>query len=70
VTEQHEDLRATAQDLISDAEQLKRIEQQKLELRPDDPRLAHLSEQASTILARMKLKADAQQELATEIDTA
>jgi hypothetical protein len=70
VNERDEDLKATAEDLISDAEQLKRIEEQKLKLRPGDPKLDQLAVQASTIIARMKPKGDAQESLVTEAETA
>jgi len=62
-SEQMEDLRATAEDLIGDAERLKQIETQKLTLKPGDPLLTRLSEEASAIVARMRPKTQVQEEL-------
>ncbi|CAN5615835.1 hypothetical protein BH23CHL7_BH23CHL7_07920 [soil metagenome] len=70
MSDRDEDLKATAEDLIDDAEQLKRVEAQKLRLRPGDPKLDHLAEQASAIIRRMKPKGDAEEALVTEAETA
>jgi hypothetical protein len=63
--EQAEDLKATAEDLIDDAEKLKKIERRKMTLEPGDPLLVELAEEASAIVARMQPKSQAQEELAT-----
>jgi len=63
--EHEEDLKATAHDLIEDAERLKAIEQKKLRLKPGDPLLVKLAEEATAIIARMQPKSQVQEELAT-----
>jgi hypothetical protein len=64
VRAREEDIKATAEDLIDDAEALKRIEQRKLGMEPGDPRLAKLSDEANRIIRRMVPKAEVQKELA------
>jgi hypothetical protein len=66
VSKRSDDLKATAEDLVEDAERLRLIEQRKLALRPGDPRLAKLAEEANAIVARMQPKARAQKQLAGE----
>lgn len=63
MSERDEDLRATAEDLIEDAERLKRIEKRKVGLEPGDPLLVKLAEEANRVVARMAPKAQAQREL-------
>jgi hypothetical protein len=65
MSEDLEDIRATAEDLIGDAERLKQIERTKLELKPGDPRLAKLTDEANMIIARMQPKGQAQKQLIT-----
>jgi hypothetical protein len=68
MTDVHEDLKATAEDLIHDAERLKQIEEQKLELRPGDPRLTRLAEEATAIISRMRPKGEAQRQIAADAE--
>ena len=63
-TEQGDDLRATAEDLIADAEQLKAIEERKLQLDPDAPAVTELSAAAEDVARRIAKKAAAETELA------
>ena len=56
-------LRATADDLIADAEQLKAIEATKAAMEPDDPRQDALAEHAQSIVREMVPKAAAQREI-------
>lgn len=65
VSEQEEDLKATAEDLIDDAERLKQIEKKKLTLEPGDPLLVRLAEESERLIASMAPKGQAQKELAT-----
>jgi len=69
-SELEEDIKATAEDLIDDAERLKRIEQRKLGLKPDDPRLGELAREAEAIVARMAPKTEAQCQLIEEAESA
>jgi hypothetical protein len=68
LSERTEDLRATAEDLIEDADRLKAIEEAKLTLQPGDGQLARLSSEGERIVRRMVPKAAAQKELATELE--
>ena len=56
-------LRATTDDLIADAEQLKRIEAAKASMEPDDPRQDPLAEDAQALVREMVPKAAAQREI-------
>lgn len=64
MSERAEDLRATAEDLIADADRVKAIEAAKLELKPDDPLVDRLSTESEGIIRRMVPKVVAQRELA------
>jgi len=66
--ERQDDLRATGEDLIADAEELQRIEERKLELRPDDPDADRLADESEQLLREMRKKARLQSELADEPD--
>lgn len=63
MSELADDLRATAEDLIEDAERLKEIEKKKSMLDPRDARLAKLSADAERTVRRMLPKAVAEKEL-------
>ncbi len=58
-----EALRATTDDLIADAEQLKTIEATKASMEPDDPRQDALAEHAQSLVREMVPKAAAQREI-------
>jgi hypothetical protein len=66
VTEAHDDLRATSEDVVADAERLREIEERKQALRPDDRELLRLSEEAERIARRLVPKTVAEKELAAE----
>jgi hypothetical protein len=59
-------LRATADDLIADAEQLQAVEARKASMQPDDPRQDALAEHAEAIVREMVPKAAAQREIVTD----
>lgn len=66
--ERQDDLRATGEDLIADAEDLKRIEERKLELGPDDPEGDRLGLEGEELLREMGKKARLQSQLTDEPD--
>jgi hypothetical protein len=68
LSDAHEDIKATAEDLMDDAERLKQIEAQKLALRPGDPQLVILAEEARSIIAGMKPKGEIQRQLAADAE--
>jgi hypothetical protein len=70
VSEIEEDIKATAEALIDDAERLVRIEEKKLQLEPGDPRRVDLSESARELIAGMAPKGEAQRELVNESEVA
>ena len=69
VSEDSEDLRATAEDLIEDSERVHEIEQEKLELPADDPRMVGLARESERIVRRMVPKAAVETELAEDSST-
>jgi hypothetical protein len=66
VTEAGDDLRATSEDVVADAERLRRIEERKQALPADDPELIELSAEAERIARGLVPKTVVQRELATE----
>jgi hypothetical protein len=66
VTDTGDDLRATSEDVVADAERLRRIEERKQALPSDDPELLELSDEAERIARGLVPKTVAQKELATE----
>ncbi len=66
MSDRNEDIRATAEDLIEDAEKLKQIERSKLRLDPEDRRLTKLADESNRIIARMAPKGEAQKDLASD----
>ena len=66
--ERQDDLRATGEDLIADAEELKRIEERKLELPADDPDADGMADESEQLLREMGKKARLQSQLADEPD--
>lgn len=61
-----DDLKATIQDLATDAEQLAEIENKKARLDPKDPKVLALSKEAETIARDLPLKAAVETNLARE----
>ncbi|HUG48484.1 MAG TPA: hypothetical protein VMP67_08740 [Candidatus Limnocylindria bacterium] len=66
MTDRDDDLRATGEDLIADAEELQRIEQRKLELSADDPEAARLADESEQLVRSMTSKTALQRRLADE----
>jgi hypothetical protein len=61
------DLKATSADLSADAARLQRIEDEKTDLRSDDPRLVELSREAEALTGEMSDKAKAESALVDEL---
>ena len=64
--EREQALRATAEDLIVDAEELKAIETAKAAMDPDDPEADALAEDADRLVREMGVKTVAQREIAAD----
>ena len=69
MTDAHDDLRATAEALQQDADELEALEKEKEGLRPDDPRLADLSHRVEALLKRMTTKATIERALVDEVQS-
>jgi len=69
MSEEHEDLRATAESIAGDAERLAVIEEKKAALEDDDPKLVALSREALRIARDLVPKTAAELELAADGDT-
>ena len=67
MTETSDDLKATSEAIVADADRLRGIEQEKHELPDGDPRLLALSEEAEAIARRLVPKAVAERQLTTEV---
>lgn len=63
MSELREDFRSTAEDIARDAREIERIEQEKVELDPADPRAAALSAQVEEIAEQLHHKTLAEQDL-------
>ncbi|HYI21772.1 MAG TPA: hypothetical protein VEX62_03960 [Candidatus Limnocylindrales bacterium] len=66
-SEAHDDLRATADDIIADAEELKAIEQSKLEQHPASAVMAELSADAEEVSQRIAIKVGIEKQLADSL---
>jgi hypothetical protein len=64
-----DDLRATADDIATDATRLAAIEEEKAGLEADDPRMVELSAESERLARRMVPKTTAELDLATEAQT-
>lgn len=60
------DLRTTTENVLADAERLAAIETEKASLRPADPRMVRLSEEAAHIAQELVPKTRVQLELSEE----
>jgi hypothetical protein len=67
VTESGDDLLATSEAIVADAERLKRIEERKQSLPENDPELLTLSREAEALARGLVPKAAAERELAEEV---
>ena len=66
MTETGDDLRATSDAIVADAERLRDIEERKQELPDGDPELVELSEEAEAVARGIVPKTVAERELANE----
>ncbi len=64
--EREDALRATADDLIADADTLQTIEAEKASMHPDDPLIEGLADDAVALVKQMAAKATAQREIVAE----
>jgi len=67
MADSEEDLRATAEDIAADASRLADIENKKVTLAPDDPRLKTLSEEGEKLARGLVPKTAAESELVEEV---
>ena len=65
--ERKDDLRATAESIVRDAEALKEIELRKLELEPEESATRKLSERAEQLAQDIAAKARTEKQLAEEL---
>ena len=63
------DIRATAEDLVADAQRVQEIEEAKGHLEVDDPRMMELSVESERIARRMVPKTVAERELVDDVAT-
>lgn len=61
-----DDLRTTAEAIIAEAEEVRRLEESKLELGPDDPQVHALSRQAKVAADRLARETAVELEIATD----
>ena len=66
MTETGDDLRATSDAIVADAERLRDIEERKQDLPDGDPELVELSEEAEAVARGIVPKTVAERELANE----
>lgn len=64
------DLRATAEDIAADAATIKAIEEEKVKLDPEDPRLHELSASSERLARRLVPKTVAEREITDAIGDA
>lgn len=67
MSEQEDDLRATADEIAAAAERLAAIEEEKLDLESTDPEFLRLSQEAEDLAKRLVPATVAERVLATEI---
>lgn len=60
------DIKATGDDIATDAERVRQIETAKVRLRADDPRLIELAHESEAITAKMAVKAKVETALVEE----
>ncbi len=66
MTDLDDDLKATAQSIIADADRITDIEQEKLTLDPGDERIVALADEAEAVANRMLREAGVERELAQQ----
>jgi hypothetical protein len=67
VPEAEDDLRATSESILTDAERLASLEERKQRLDPQDPEVLALSVEIETLTVRIRHQATAEREIAEEI---
>jgi hypothetical protein len=67
--DKRDDLRATEESIIDDAERLRNLESEKAALNPGDPKVDLLSEKVVRIVEGLDDKAAIQRRLSAEIET-
>lgn len=60
------DIKATGDDIATDAERVREIETEKVRLQADDPRLLELANESEAITAKMAVKAKVETALVEE----
>ena len=63
-----QDLRATTEAIRSDASRLAELEDAKLRLEPDDPRVDQMSEEAHSLATDIRDKSEAERELSEKLE--
>ncbi len=63
-----DDLRSTADAVRAEARDIERLEAEKAELEPDDPRVSAISGRVELLAKRLERKASAERELSERID--
>ncbi len=66
MTDLDDDLKATAQSIIADADRITDIEEEKLELDPGDERVVALADEAEAVANRLLQEAGIERELAQQ----
>jgi hypothetical protein len=66
LTELESDIKATADDMATDAERIRRIEAEKASLDPSDDRIVELAHESESLAAELAVKAKAETALVTE----
>ena len=67
VTDLHDDIKATADDIATDAAKIEAIESEKARMAPDDPRLVALAEESERLAARVAKKTRVETALVNEV---
>ena len=67
MTNRGDDLKATSEAIVADADRLRRIEERKRTLADGDPQLVTLSEEAEAIARRLVPKTVAERQLTVEV---
>jgi len=62
-----DDLRSTAESIRRDADQVRALEEEKLDLDPTDPKVVRLSERIERLTGGLHAKAAAERELGEQI---
>lgn len=66
MSQDEDDLRATAESIVADAERLVEIENEKLVMSLDDPKVVELSDEAEAIAAKLAVKTAAEASIVEE----